>query len=176
MDTPEHIHDFRGTSPKICIDCGANSDDECAYGHARTDDTILILGNGRKKCKICISRKGKERLSRMSESVKEKHLATKRDSVNRYRTRTKQSIFDYYGTHCACCGETTPVFLVIDHINGGGNEHRRSLSPSGKMGDHLYRWLVREGFPPGFQTLCFNCNHAKHVLGECPHQIGRVAT
>jgi hypothetical protein len=56
--------------------------------------------------------------------------------------------------------------LTIDHINGGGRQHRLQ---AGVKGD-FYTWLKRNGFPPGFQVLCWNCNHAKHVLGECPHQ------
>src|SRR5262252_4538483 len=36
-----------------------------------------------------------------------------------------------YGGECACCGETEPVFLTLDHVNGDGAAHRRSMnSPS----------------------------------------------
>lgn len=34
----------------------------------------------------------------------------------------------------------------------------------------FYQWLEDNDYPPGFQTLCHNCNHAKHVLGVCPHR------
>ena len=74
------------------------------------------------------------------------------------RRRLKQEVLAHYGGACACCGESTPEFLTIDHVNGGGVRHRRLL---GLKGMDFYRWLKREGFPTGYQTLCFNCNCAK---------------
>lgn len=59
------------------------------------------------------------------------------------------------------------MFLTIDHISGQGAEHRKKVG----RGDNLYRWLIRMNFPQGFQTLCFNCNFAKHMLFVCPHQV-----
>jgi hypothetical protein len=69
---------------------------------------------------------------------------------------------------CACCGETMLVFLTLDHEGGNGAEARRAAESRG--GITYYRRLVREGFPPGYQVLCWNCNLAKHLLGACPHQ------
>jgi hypothetical protein len=46
-------------------------------------------------------------------------------------------------------------FLAIDHMNGAGAQHRRSI---GKGGTVLYSWLVRQHFPEGFQVLCHNCS------------------
>lgn len=66
---------------------------------------------------------------------------------------------------CACCSESEVLFLCLDHINGGGNAHRRSLREPGS-GFHLYRWLKDQGYPLGFQVLCYNCNMAKHLLGK----------
>jgi hypothetical protein len=71
-----------------------------------------------------------------------------------------------YGGECSCCGETEFVFLVIDHVNGGGAEHRRQIG----AGNALCQWLIKNNFPDGFQVLCWNCNYAKHRLGVCPHQ------
>lgn len=65
---------------------------------------------------------------------------------------------------CACCGETIYQFLAIDHMNGGGNKHRKSLKSM-----DIYRWLVKNNFPLGFQVLCHNCNLAKGYYGICPH-------
>jgi len=84
-----------------------------------------------------------------------------------YRDRVRKKVFDYYGNKCACCGESEQKFLTIDHINGGGNIHRKKL---GKSGFVMYKWLVKNDFPDGFQLLCYNCNCAKGFWGECPHQ------
>jgi hypothetical protein len=78
----------------------------------------------------------------------------------------------HYGGVCVCCGEAEFAFLCIDHVNGGGNAHRREL---GNRVD-IYRWLKRAGYPAeGFQVLCHNCNFAKSVHGICPHQAKKEA-
>jgi hypothetical protein len=83
--------------------------------------------------------------------------------------RRRRTVIDNLGGKCVCCGETEIVFLTVDHIEGGGNDHRRQLGGSSQ---NLYRWLIKKGFPDGFQVLCFNCNQGKHVNGGvCPHQI-----
>lgn len=75
----------------------------------------------------------------------------------------RDKVLAHYGGRCGCCGEARREFLAIDHINGGGKQHRR------EMGLHLTQWLVRNGFPAGFQLLCHNCNTAKGLYGACPH-------
>lgn len=69
---------------------------------------------------------------------------------------------------CACCGESRYHALCIDHIFGGGNAHRRSIH--GKTTASIYDWLYLNNYPPGFQVLCHNCNHAKSAFKGCPHQ------
>ena len=68
---------------------------------------------------------------------------------------------------CNCCGEKTYEFLCIDHINGGGRKER--LNDPQKKGSGLYSWIIKNGFPGGFQILCHNCNMAKGFYVECPH-------
>lgn len=87
----------------------------------------------------------------------------------RFRDKLKNEVFGHYGKSCQCCGESNSVFLAIDHVDGSGGSHRRSLSL--KSSTDMYRWLKRNNWPQGFQTLCYNCNWAKHRLGKCPHQI-----
>lgn len=70
-----------------------------------------------------------------------------------------------YGGVCACCGETEYAFLTIDHTNNDGAEHRKSV-PAPK----IIVWLEKNGYPEGFQVLCWNCNAAKEFHGGCPHQ------
>lgn len=82
----------------------------------------------------------------------------------------KREVLSFYGggtLRCVCCEETMAEFLVIDHIDGGGHQHRKKL---GKQGVTFYIWLKKNGFPPGYQTLCDNCNMASWRYGHCPHQ------
>jgi hypothetical protein len=66
---------------------------------------------------------------------------------------------------CACCGERDAAFLALDHISGEGPR-----MPGGRSGGNVFfAWLQREGFPPGLQVLCHNCNCAKGKSGVCPH-------
>ncbi len=84
------------------------------------------------------------------------------------RQKVRQKVLAAYGGKCTCCGETTPEFLTLDHVNGGGNEHRRHLP-----GKDLWRWSYSEGFPDILQLLCYNCNGAKAADRTCPHQLKR---
>jgi hypothetical protein len=45
----------------------------------------------------------------------------------------------------------------MDHVKGGGNNHRREI----KTGN-IYLWSITHDFPEGFQTLCANCHAIKH--------------
>jgi hypothetical protein len=92
-----------------------------------------------------------------------------------YRAVIVEKVLRHYGGRCACCGETNPLFLTIDHINSDGAEHRRKLSKNGNgrtvSGDKIYRQIVKENFPEIFQVLCYNCNCGKQRNGgiSCPH-------
>ena len=79
----------------------------------------------------------------------------------------KLEVLTAYGLFCRCCNEAQYEFLTIDHINP---ELKLSLLD---VGGTLYRRLKKANYPPGFQTLCWNCNTAKHYYGVCPHEIKR---
>lgn len=92
-----------------------------------------------------------------------------RISMKKTRDRNRELVLTHYGGNppkCACCGEARVEFLSVDHMNGGGSRHIRSIGG----GNMFYRWLVKNGFPPGFQILCMNCNCAKGRYGRCPHE------
>lgn len=84
---------------------------------------------------------------------------TKRHNV------AKIAVFWFYSNgapHCACCGEKEMKFLTLDHIHG---------NPNKEVGGKVFCYtLVKRGFPPGYQILCFNCNNAKHIYKVCPHK------
>lgn len=91
------------------------------------------------------------------------------------REQAKLRCFDAYGGRkCNCCGEGSVEFLCLDHIhNNGAVERSQFEHPASGTGTALYRRLARCGFPAGYQVLCHNCNAAKHILGECPHETRR---
>lgn len=73
-------------------------------------------------------------------------------------------ILDHYGRQCACCGERHEEFLGIDHIYGGGRQHKLRVQ------NKLYDWLITNNYPEGFRILCHNCNQSLGTYGYCPHQ------
>lgn len=79
-----------------------------------------------------------------------------------------QALVKYGDLSCACCGESTLAFLTLDHIECGGQRHRKSLKKA-KGGTHFYGWLKKNNYPEGYRILCFNCNCAIGAFGECPH-------
>jgi len=92
----------------------------------------------------------------------------------RYRLKLKTKVFNHYGNECACCGETEPCFLSIDHVNNDGYAMRKY---GGHVPQHhgarFYLWIVNHNFPDDFQILCMNCNFGKARNGGiCPHQTG----
>lgn len=97
------------------------------------------------------------------------------DKSKRLNAVLREQVFMAYGgKQCACCGETEPLFLTIDHIANDGAEMRRSGTHS-RGGTQFYQWLRKNGFPSGFQVLCMNCNLGKHRNGGfCPHDTAKV--
>jgi len=75
---------------------------------------------------------------------------------------------------CNCCGLNSHIlFLAIDHIAG---KHKMDselrlvkLGYSSKI-KKLAEWILRNGYPKGFQILCHSCNHAKghSKNNKCP--------
>lgn len=106
-------------------------------------------------------------LSRNRQKVNEQH---RQSSRRRYR-EVRTAALAHYGGKCACCGESRYEFLAIDHINGGGAKHRRTMQ-EGSIG----AWLKNNSYPDGFRVLCHNCNLARSLYGECPHEreVGAV--
>ena len=87
------------------------------------------------------------------------------------RARKWAKVYEVYGSSCRCCGETEPLFLTVDHINNDGAAHRRQMGHK-----NMLLWLARNNYPPGFQTLCMNCNLGKaRNKGTCPHEVKNVA-
>ncbi len=95
------------------------------------------------------------------EKVKERNKVYSKKN----RDKNRELVFNHYGKQCSCCGEKELKFLSIDHINGKGTKHRK------KIKNQTYIWLIKNNYPKGFQTLCFNCNWGRYRNnGICPHK------
>lgn len=91
-------------------------------------------------------------------------------SWSKYHKKLRRMVLEHYGGRppkCACCGEAHYEFLTLDHMNNDGAAERRLWG----NGVGVFRHIVQEDFPIGYQVLCFNCNTAKQYHGVCPHQL-----
>jgi hypothetical protein len=111
--------------------------------------------------------------AKYQKKYRKKNLRDSRKRQVEHYEKQKLLVYKYYSVgrlECACCGESEYKFLCIDHINDNGAEDRKK-NPSHATGRGLYTRLIKEGYPEGYQLLCFNCNMAKGIHGVCPHKI-----
>ena len=93
-----------------------------------------------------------------------KHRELRLDRLKEQNWRVKVEVLTYYGDgKCACvrCSFDDIRGLTLDHINGRGETERRKYVI--KRGTNFYHWLRKLGYPPGYQTLCANCQSIKRV-------------
>jgi hypothetical protein len=136
------------------------------------------------RCRACVSSKGERYRAENREAIlqrqrryrevnaedlrkqdRERHAAEPEKYRARYRDwhdSLKDVVFEHYGQQCACCGSADR--LTVDHVNGDGAQHRAVI---GTTSDRIYYWLVTNGFPPGFQSLCRPCNTSKAKGEAC---------
>ena len=150
----------------LCHICGAELTD-ANWLPSRKKQRKLI-------CRDCSRRKNQVRLKRYRENHRNYVNAWARKS----RRLQKYNIILYYSPsgRCQCKGEncwhegeclvSDVEVLSIDHINGGGNKHRKEVG----FGTTFYQWLKRNNYPKGFQVLCMNCQrkrqHKDHQWGN----------
>lgn len=169
-------------SRRICADCKSHK--VCKHCGARLPLTEFDGYHGL-VCRVCYKRLNAERYQANREAYLERNAKWRAEHAqpdSPYRERQKRlqnerrkairaEVIAHYGGRCACCGETEPLFLTIDHMTMNGGEHRRQI----KRFDIAY-WLWLNDYPDGFQVLCFNCNTGRYRNGgRCPHETAGAA-
>lgn len=98
--------------------------------------------------------------------VKKRHKELRLDVLSHYSGGTPR---------CQCPGCKCAIieFLTIDHVDGNGAKHRKSLGQYRKNGIRqsgraILYWLKQNNYPSGFQVLCMNCNFGKGIKRFCP--------
>jgi len=89
------------------------------------------------------------------------------------RARVKYDVLCHYSNDgsaiCVKCGFSDIRALSIDHIKSNGREERGKMQ---SIGSSFYRWLRRNSYPEGYQTLCMNCQFIKRVENkECAKEL-----
>jgi|SRR6267143_846027 len=119
-----------------------------------------------KRCPLCPScRRGRStnpsNVCQLPRHIKAYEYNLRKGQVS--RVRIARIVIEHYGGKCSCCGFVDfdfkihgRRFLQIDHIEGGGNSHRKLVHTGSGQG--FYRWLIRNNFPFAFRVLCAGCN------------------
>jgi hypothetical protein len=107
-------------------------------------------------------------------AARRRYHEANRDRLNanqRQRSaRIRDAVLEHYGRICACPDCYSTESLGIDHIDGNGRQHRLELfgNNAWKSGAvRFHYWLIKNNFPPGFQTLCGRCNTSKGTGERC---------
>ena len=118
----------------------------------------------RRKNKDKISKQKREEYIKNSDIYKERVKKYRLLHINKLKKyfkdlgqKRKKIVLDHYSDGlfvCINCKESRYEGLTIDHIHGGGRKHAKEV---GK----LYRWLIKNKFPEGYQVLCMNCQIRK---------------
>lgn len=107
-------------------------------------------------------RRHKEEVKAQSAEYKAAH--PEKDTQN--RDARKVRVLTHYSKHgkLMCCWEecsvSDPDMLSLDHIYNDGSADRKNKP----TGDNFYRFLEKEKYPEGFQTLCMNHQYKKEIL------------
>lgn len=104
---------------------------------------------GRTICSKCIYQKNKKNNYIYKDTFKR--------SVTNYRKNLRNKVIEYLGGKCSQCEWTDPRALQIDHINGGGNIHRKKY----KSWSVFYKEILEGKHDNNVQLLCANHNFIK---------------
>lgn len=135
---------------KKCKRCNQIKSIDCFYFNERYRDGMVPW------CKQCKKDYISKRRKTEPQNLKDAALNKEK------RKETKRIVLTHYGhgtCKCVWCGESRMECLSLDHIKDDGEKLRRAgIEPSGYM---LYRRLLNQGFPEGYQTFCMNCQWIK---------------
>lgn len=104
-----------------------------------------------------------QRVKQYNRTYREKHKEAIRAENQARHLNVKNKILDHYGNECVHCGYSDFRALQLDHINNNGNVERKAVSKDGQRfsGWKFYDWVIKQGYPEGYQILCANCNTLK---------------
>lgn len=109
-----------------------------------------------------------ETKKRLQSEYRERNREKLRAYQKERRLKLKLTVLEHYGNECAECGFNDYRALHIDHVNDNGAEERKSLGGQNFAGWQFYDWLIKQGLPEGYQTLCANHNSIKQWIKNNP--------
>jgi len=159
----------------------------CRVCGAVLTSTNWWKGMQRHNNKMCNSCNSKKTIAYRKNRYKDDTEFRGHECARGKRSRDKlklETFIHYSGTNPPQCanlfGEhkepyTTIAALTIDHIDDNGAEEReRIFHNKHRAGIDFYRWLRKNGYPEGYQVLCFNCQWIKRdkdLKGRIPQLL-----
>ena len=146
---------WNSTSSRICSKCFAEKD------ITEFEDSGFICRECHRKYRRQYYNTHRNHILQYLKNYRFAHYEHYLEKEHISRVKLKKEVLTYYGNgYCKCitCGETRLSCLSLDHINGGGTQHRLH---TGCTGYGMYMWLKKQNFPSGYQTLCMNCQFIK---------------
>ena len=125
----------------------------------REYDKRYYLVNGEKR------RAQSKRAYAQGRTFNQRNPEGRKDYLKKLWAKLRDKAINAYGSKCSCCGLADKRFLTFDHVYGGGRKHRKRVGGYGFL-----LWMEKQNYPPEIQLLCYNCNGAKRVFGNCPHK------
>lgn len=121
-------------------------------------------------CRACESARFKRYYVANAEEMRERS----RDYYANWKGTRFEQVLKALGRKCACCGETDPTFLTVDHINNDGWKEKVGTERRARSGRALWTRIRKEGYPKSrYRILCFNCNCGRNRRADkrCPHEL-----
>ena len=127
--------------------------------------TLWKLANAQRDCTPHLQNETPEEYrKRCGQRYYESHPDRVIISKRCHTIQMKMAVLSHYSLaeepECARCGINDIDVLCIDHVNGVDPIHKKTPLRSG---GGLYEWLIKSGYPKGFQVLCANCNLKKRL-------------
>lgn len=164
---PFHCENCRDKN--YLIECGCNNNHiiflrtkgrryhQCVRGHKIKrynciKCNVLLNENNHRNYNHYICNKCDDKFRRENE-IKRGNIEKLRRRLHRQKLRL--DVMKYYSKgeiKCALCNFNDLRALTLDHVGGGGNNHRKIITSR-----TIYHWLIKNNYPQGYRVLCMNC-------------------
>jgi len=135
----------------------------CKYGHELSVVGTRKSRTGGRKCNACHSEYMRKRRL-------DNHFRSKQNESNKkVCQKLKIEILTIYGKNQELCCNWTGCsvddvdMLTLDHVDNLGYQHKVPTAKKRLTGPSLYRYVRDNGFPEGYQTLCWNHQWKKRL-------------
>jgi len=141
--------------------------------HPKYTRQIVICDQCKKQVALPLNRLSHSKKHFCDKKCHNEWYRTNRQTPEEYKRKREltnakivSEALEHYGNKCVCCGENNKLFLVFDHVRGGGAKFRHKTGMTGRV--RMSYWLKKNKWPSDIQILCSNCNAAKGDKQTCP--------